>query len=315
MNPKILILSSIYDFSTDLVVLKLKEMGVPVLRLNKEYLKDYKITLNPLEPLLLVSGPDFNSEITSDIVSVFYRQPVFLRNTPPHPLNIQEQLERSQWMAFLRALSIFDSACWMNFPRETYLAESKPYQLSIAKKVGFNIPKTLVSNDSDYIKTIFNDNIIIKSLDTVLLREGNDCLFTYTTIDNIAILTDENVRATPFLIQEHLFDKIDIRVTIIGDKIFPIKILSNNKGIEGDWRITPKNKLEYVDFKLDVNLEIACRNLMKSLTLNFGAIDLIEANNSTYFIEINPTGEWGWIDDSNRQFDSTIAEWLSNPTG
>ncbi|MCL4551794.1 MAG: RimK-like protein [Bacteroidetes bacterium] len=313
MNPKILILSSIYDFSTDLVVLRLKEMQIPVLRLNREYLKDYKISLNPLQPSLFVKGPDFFAELTNEITSIFYRQPVFLRNTPSVPLSTSEQLERSQWMAFLRSLSVFVQSSWMNFPRSTYLAECKPYQLFLAKRIGFKVPSTLVSNDCKTIKDHFTDKIIIKSLDTVLLREGNDCLFTYSSLDNLESLSEENVSSTPLLAQTYLEDKIDLRVTIVGNQLYAVKILSNNKGIDGDWRVLPKNEIQYFDYCLEPQLEEFCKRLMRELDLNFGAIDLIETKSGIYFIEINPTGEWGWITDSNRQIDLSIARWLSNP--
>ena len=34
---------------------------------------------------------------------------------------------------------------------------------------------------------------------------------------------------------------------------------------------------------------------MNDLGLTFGGVDLIFANNKYYFIEVNPTGEWGWL--------------------
>ena len=49
---------------------------------------------------------------------------------------------------------------------------------------------------------------------------------------------------------------------------------------------------------------------MKSLRLNFGAIDLIKQDNKYFFIEINPTGEWGWLVDERRRIDKVIANWL-----
>jgi glutathione synthase/RimK-type ligase-like ATP-grasp enzyme len=313
MKPNILILSSNYDFSTDLVVLRLKEMQIPVLRLNREYLKDYDISLNPLKPSLFVNGPDFSFELSSEITSVFYRQPIFLRNTPSVPLSPEEQLERSQWMAFLRSLSVFSKAHWMNYPQSTYLSECKPYQLMIADQIGFKVPSTLISNDYKAIRNHFNEKIIIKSLDTVLIREGNDCLFTYSSLDKLESLTAENVSSTPLLAQEYLNDKIDLRITIVGNQIFAIKILSNNKGIAGDWRVMPKKEIQYHNYNLDAQTKFYCKQLMRKLNLSFGAIDLIETPNGIYFIEINPTGEWGWITDSERQIDLAIAQWLSNP--
>lgn len=313
MRPKVLILSGAYDFSTDFVSLRLHELGVPFVRLNREHLRKYRLTMDPLGPTLTVEGTGLSAEIGPGLISVWFRQPVFLRNTPAKPLKPAEQLERSQWSAFIRAISIFDHALWMNYPQATYLAECKPYQLLMAQRCGFQVPKTVISNDVDAIKLNFERGLVVKSLDTVLLREDNDSLFTYTTIAEKDVLDQENVSSAPLLAQEVLTEKTDVRVTAIGKKIFAVRILFKGKGIDGDWRIMPKENLEYEDIQLAPEVELSCLRLVASLDLSFGAIDLIENNRGTFFLEINPTGEWGWISEASRQIDVAIASWLAAP--
>ena len=313
MNPKVLILSGIYDFSCDLVCLRLKEFGAPFVRLNREHLQDYAISLNPTKPILSINGPGIQAEIGPELISVWFRQPIFLRNTPSQPLSPDKQLERSQWTAFMRALSVFDKAAWMNFPKATYLAESKPYQLLTAERCGFKVPQTIIGNSLDAIKSEFKDTAVIKSLDTVLIKEGKDCLFTYTTLSDLTELSNQNLSSAPLLAQKALSPKVDLRVTIVGNKLFAVKILSQNKGIEGDWRILPKDKLEYVDFQLEPETEKSVFKLTESLGLSYAAIDLVETPDGTYFIEVNPTGEWGWLSSKERQIDLAIASWLIEP--
>lgn len=121
-----------------------------------------------------------------------------------------------------------DNAAWMNWPQATYLAESKPYQLLTAHRCGFKVPKTVIGNIAS-CKT--NEQAIIKSLDTVLLREGDDCLFTYSTLTNE--LSDEESAIAPFINQEYISNKIDIRVTIIGHRLSAVRILSDGSPIAG----------------------------------------------------------------------------------
>lgn len=314
MNPHVFILSGLYDFSTDLVVLRLQRMGVPYVRLNREQLTDHSLTLDPVIPRLTIHGPAGKYVIDKNLRSVWFRQPVFLRNTPPIPLSLQEQLERSQWMAFLRALCVFRDAAWMNFPAATYLAESKPYQLSIASRCGFQIPETLVTNDAHRIRTAFPETLVVKSLDTILLRDGDDCLFTYTTLNLENELTEKNIHTAPLLAQYALKDKIDLRITVIGDDIFAVRILSHGSGIPGDWRLIPKTDLEYEDIMLTEDIAQCCFLLTRHLGLSFSAIDLIETTQGFFFIEINPTGEWGWLSTTDRPIDHAIASWLDNPS-
>jgi len=308
---KVLILSSIYDFSTDLVVLDLKKRGVPFVRLNKEQLGEYQIALDPVKPSLIINSENKTYHLNDGLKSIWFRQPVFLRNTPAHPLSVEQQLIRSQWNAFLRSLSVFSESNWMNFPQNTYLAECKPYQLKIAKQCGFSIPETIVGNDSKCINNIFQKKMIIKSLDTVLLKENDDLLFTYSTCVEPDELSQESTQLVPFIAQKYIEDKVDCRVTIIGEVIFSVKIMSNGQPVPGDWRTLSKENLEYEDYKLPEKIVSSCKRIMKNMKLNFGAIDLLITDDEIYFLEINPTGEWGWLCNNGRKIDQVISHWLS----
>ncbi len=313
MSPSALLLTTVYDFSADLVALRLEEMGVPFLRINREHFQSYRITIDPVEPSVVIYRDGELVGNSSSLKSVWFRQPVFLRNTPPIPLSPEDQLQRSQWTAFLRAFSVFDNISWMNWPQATYLAETKPYQLLVANRCGLRVPQTLVGNDSDQFQERFPCPIIAKSLDTILMREGSENLFTYTTQCDIQELTDDTVATAPLIVQECFEVKTDCRVTVVGEKVFAVKILKMGMPIKGDWRTTPKEELEYIDFKLPEMIERACKTLVRKLGLVFGAIDLLETDDGFVFLEINPTGEWGWLTNEQRQLDIEIAKWLAAP--
>ena len=313
MTPHVLILSGLYDFSTDMVAVHLENSGVPYVRLNREHLAEHRLTLDPIGPSLVVRGPSQTYNIDSHLKAIWFRQPVFLRNTPSAPLSPSEQLARSQWAAFLRGLCVFRDVAWMNFPGATYLAESKPYQLAVARRCGFQIPTTLATNDVNRVQDAFSNDLVIKSLDTVLLRDGDDCLFTYTTISKGDQLNDDTVAAAPLLAQQNLRNKTDVRITVVGDHVFAVRILSQGCGVKGDWRTVPRKDIQYHDLTLDDDVTHRCRFLTRALGLNFAAIDLIETPCDTYFIEINPTGEWGWLSSPERSIDKAIASWLREP--
>lgn len=313
MTSHVLILSSIYDFSTDLVALRLESAGVPYLRLNREEFANQHLTLDPLVPEIRVNGSGGDRIVGPSLTSVFFRQPVFLRNAPSVALTPAEQLARSQWMAFLRGLCVFAGTAWMNAPTATYLAESKPYQLAIAAQCGFNVPKTVVTNDAARIRQVFPGPLVVKSLDTVLLRDGEDCLFTYTTLNPESDLSDRTVQAVPLLAQQLLNSKTDLRVTVVGRKVFAVRILSQGRGIHGDWRTVPREDVEFRSFDLGSKLARCCRLLTARLGLSFAAIDLVETPEGPFFIEVNPTGEWGWLSSPQQPIDSAIAAWLGQP--
>jgi glutathione synthase/RimK-type ligase-like ATP-grasp enzyme len=198
----------------------------------------------------------------------------------------------------------------MNHPRETYQAEVKPYQLAIAKAVGFRVAPTLIGNDASSFGE-FAPIFVVKPLDAVYLRDGDDSLFAYTTTASLADLADR-LQAAPVIAQELLSPKVDIRVTVVGRSARAVRILQNGEPIEGDWRKTPKAVLQYEDWPLPPDISAACLDLTSRLGLSFGGIDLIEDARGIFFVEINPTGEWAWINSGSRHFDCLIAEWLAS---
>ena len=105
--------------------------------------------------------------------------------------------------------------------------------------------------------------------------------------------------------------KEDLRVTIIGDAVYAVRIVANSGAIKGDWRLVPRTELQYEDIELPADVLRACLRLTRNLGLSFAAIDLMETDCGMFFVEVNPTGEWGWIATESRPIDLNIAKWLS----
>lgn len=117
--------------------------------------------------------------------------------------------------------------------------------------------------------------------------------------------------SAPAIAQQALRDKIDMRITVVGDEVFAVRILKNSRGIEGDWRVTPKDQLSYNSFRLPLADEDRCREFARRMGLAFAAIDLVETEEGLFFIEVNPTGEWSWLVAEDRPIDAAIASWLA----
>lgn len=315
MNPAVLLLSSLYDFATDELAMRLSVADVPYLRLNREQLTEHRLSLDPVDRRLWVAGPTGTHEVGPGLRSIWFRQPVYLRNPSPKPLAPDDQLRRSQWQAFVQGLTVFTDASWMNHPAATYQAESKPYQLAAAARVGFGVPPSIIGNDAAAIRRQFPDRVAVKSVDTALFREGDEDLFTYTWLGNSGEIDDGALADAPVVAQRAFDEKIDWRVTIVGAAVVAVKVLANGAGAIGDWRRTPQEGLTFADATLPTEVAASCLRLTESLGLAFGALDLIQSDDCFYFIEINPTGEWGWLSTPERPIGSKIAKWLAAPVG
>ena len=287
-----LILSSSIDYTTDLVCIELNQRGCNYLRVNRDQLMQYKVCFNVAEKTLYVKYCDHDYYISDKTLqSVYFRAPVFIRSHKNY--TIEQQLHRSQWSSFMRNLSTFENARWINRPDKTFRAENKIYQLDVALNQGMKIPDTMVTN---YPNDINPDQLyVVKSLDTALFYEDEYEMFTYSTVIKGAELIDASLNDAPVIIQKCITNKIDLRVTVVGNRLFISSILLDGEGIEGDWRINKKSRLQYKEVSLPKAIESKIKNIMNELGLVFGGMDLAYANNEYYFIEVNPTGEWGWL--------------------
>lgn len=311
----VLILSSLADLATDRVCYHLSAKSVQFLRLNREQLPDLALRIDPLRASITCSHGGHVWRVGPRLRSVWWRQPTFLRNTPGRALSVEEQLDRSQWAALLRGLMLFDEARWFNDPAATYRAESKLYQLRAAHKLGFDVPETLVTNDNTApIPDLLGQRLALKSVDTVLLSDGQNQHFGYTIVADWSDCIDGDFHTVPVTCQALVSPKLDLRVTIIGDRLWCTTVQTDKGGIEGDWRLRPKAELVYNDHQLPAEIERLCRSLMNVLGLGYGAIDLALSADRYWFIEINPTGEWAWLDRNGRGISEAIAQELALET-
>jgi hypothetical protein len=308
-DVEILIVSDKLDFTTDYVCLELDRREANYLRINRDEFADYSISFNIDSTNLTINQNNKVSCITQpNLRSIYFRAPIYLRDIYQPKIPVKEQLYRSQWSAFLRNLVIYNKCLWINNPIATFKAENKLLQLKYAQMASLTCPTTLVANicppeieeDSDYI---------VKSIDTAVLRIKGKEAFVYSNKVKGHELKTARLSIAPVIIQDYIQPKIDLRVTVIGDSIYPVKILANGHGIEGDWR--QKKDVQFIECELPKEILKSCIELTKSLGLCFGGIDLISSDEKIYFIEINPTGEWGWlVQTAHLPIQKTVCDYL-----
>lgn len=307
---EVLILTAELDFATDRICRELCERGVRYLRLNREHIPRLGLTLDPVLPELRCSHLDQHWVIGRTLRAVWWRQGTFDRFASS-AASVEDQMIRTQGGAFMRSLMVFDEARWLNSPTATYRAETKAVQLLEAGRLGFDIPGTVMTNDPKGRWADTGDReVALKSIDTLLLRDGDDQLFGYTTLTRADLVATEELRATPATVQKAIRNKLDLRVTVLGQRWWCASIGRGGGGVEGDWRVTAKTELEIQAYDLPVDVAERCVALVRRLGLAYGAIDLAVAEDRHWFIEINPTGEWGFLD-ADRSISSAIAEELA----
>lgn len=303
----ILIISHKQDFTADYVVNKLNKQNIDYYRFNTEDLFQEKI-------LFRYNGHKFDTIIggNHNIKSVWFRR---IKLPDFSDIDVTEgEFIRNEVHSFFTNLWSILGCNWVSIPKNVYEAENKLLQLKTARKLGFNIPNTLVTTDADEIKSFYHQNsknIIIKSLsDNYVIQNGREKVIFTNKLKQNYIDKIYDYLNLPSIFQEYIEKKIEIRVTVVADKVFSAYVESqDNRKTKIDWR---REKLKFKSFKLPREISDKCVNLISEFNLSFGAIDLIlTPENEFYFLELNPNGQWAWIEfDTDQSISDSLIEIL-----
>lgn len=255
---------------------------------------------------------------TANIKSVWYRRPRYKcgsENIEIWKKTYAEDEERAVLDGLWRSLS--DDVFWLNNPFANRVAGNKLWQLSVAHSVGFDTPLTIVTNNPDTFRQFVrrNKKTVFKPISKSHIERPNDMplIFLTKVIDDLEVeIIAPRVSVTPCLLQEYIEKAFELRVTIVGDHVFATAQYSqNSEETKIDWRKDPR-KVRHERMDLPLEVEYKCKVLVKKMNLTFGAIDLIFTPDGKFvFLEINPNGQWLWIQDLvGYPISHTIAEML-----
>ncbi len=252
-------------------------------------------------PLRIEIESDGHVIDASDIDAVWWRLKPNLTNPPKNTVEFEQQkFMHREWHMSLDPLRYFLKDCfWINRRESDLMARNKPYQLNLAQEIGFKIPEGTISNSSKKIlETIESfDRFIYKPLSYYILPP-DQVLYSSVMSKEEVIEKRKNIEQAPCIFQQYLGKDFELRITIVGEKVFAVKIHSQkNKKTKLDWR---KDQLhvEYELFKLPDHINIKLLKLHQAFGLFYGAYDfIVDHLGDYYFLEVNPAGQWLWMEE------------------
>ncbi|MFR9726040.1 ATP-grasp ribosomal peptide maturase [Streptomyces sp. MS19] len=290
----VLVVTNLDDPTTDLVVDELYDRGVPVVRFDSG---DFPTTLSFAAHITPhgVRGSLTTPTRTADLArvrSMYYRRPSGF--TFPH---LDEQTAR---FAITQAryglggvLASLPDCLYVNHPHRIGDAEFKPSGLAAAVASGFHVPATLITSEPIEAREFVRRyrSVVYKPLSTPLYRV--DGVSSTVRIERVAAdEIDASVSGTAHLFQ-HVVDKVaDVRLTVMGERIFAVRI---DSGLL-DWR-TDYSKLTYSVVEVPEGVEKPIRAYLEHFGLVFGAFDFaVDAVGRWWFLECNSSGQWAWLE-------------------
>lgn len=303
----LLIISSKGDETVDYFIDKLKLSDSLYYRINTEdlHLKS-KVTVD--YQLSRIQHVFDGRLIEYDKVkSIWYRR--------PDPIVVDERLDIDKYEAdFIKReneklwggiIESIKSATWVNHPQVNIRANYKPEQLFRAKRIGLNIPKTIITDSRSTAINFLpecNGQVVVKPVSFGYIERNLPAEDTIIYTNVLSHLSDDLldcIECNPTLIQEFVDKTLDIRINYINKKFIAFAIHSQaTEENKIDFRRNNSVGLRYSEYALPEDIESKLRLLVTSYGLEFAAIDMVlDKSGTIFFLEINPNGQWAWLEE------------------
>jgi len=196
---------------------------------------------------------------------------------------------------------------WMSHPRVLRGAQWKGEQLMRAMRLGFRVPASIVTNSAEQARRFMRSldgAMIFKSMSSPTLGAEAVAPHERTSGGVGTVLVGEDmldqldaVDELSCHFQEYVPKAHELRVTVIGERVFAARIHSQDD---------PRTRIDSRDMSAPIRYEAAelapalrqrCLDFVRSYGLEYGALDLIVTpDGDTVFLENNPCGQFLYIE-------------------
>lgn len=322
MASTVLVVTALEDVTADYVIAALNEREVPVVR---------------VDPADIGPGLAFGARIGAganawtghlvtgsrevelgEVAAVYYRRPTPYAARYEHLPAQQRDFAAAEARHGLGGiLNHLHGATYVNHPGAVTAADFKPAQLQTATQLGLTIPPTLVTNDVETARKFAADHgpVIYKTFRGLPRDEdGHTGAIWAQRVDPDTF--DDSLKVTAHLFQAEIPKTGDVRVTVVGEKVFAQQIAAPDGAL--DWRRGDWDALLHAPIAVPKPVEAALHSYLAAFGLVFGCFDFAltgdgDGAEDWVFIECNPNGQWGWLPDSG-DITTAFADILSTST-
>lgn len=314
MAAPILIIAAADDWPTDRVVTELRRRGAEVFRMDTADFPQRLSLTGRIDQEADWAGGLSTEHRAVDLArvgAVYYRAPGAFR-FPDGLSGPEERFAASQARAGLGGILSTLKCRWMNHPASVARAEYKPVQLAEARNCGLLVPPTLITNRPQDVLDFADavGDVVCKPIASPVLIEDGLLKSVYTKHLKRADLHDlRGVDTTAHLFQGWVDKKHEVRLTVVGDRMFAAAIHAESDAAHEDWR-SDYGSLTYSRTSVPTPVAVGMRLLMRRLGLRYGAADFVVGPGGGWtFLEVNPCGQWDWIQGAT---DLPIAEAIAH---
>ncbi|MFJ7419715.1 ATP-grasp ribosomal peptide maturase [Streptomyces uncialis] len=299
----VLVLAARDDWPTDRIVAALTDRGTSVFRMDTaDFPGELRVTAR-IDATATWHGPLASPVRTADlseVTAVYYRAPGAF-SFPEGMSGPERRFAAAQARAGLGGLiNALDCCRWVNHPASMTRAEYKPWQLKAARDAGLVVAPTLVTHVPEAVRKFADEvggDLVCKPVASPVLIEDGTLKTVYTrrlTTDDLQDL--RGIGTTCHLFQAWIDKAHEVRLTVVGDRLFAAEVHAGSSRAHVDWR-SDYASLTYLPAVVPQTVETGVLRLMGQLGLRFAAIDFVVSPDGRWtFLEANPCGQGDWIE-------------------
>ncbi|MET7499560.1 MvdC/MvdD family ATP grasp protein [Streptomyces microflavus] len=318
--PRVLVITYALDPTADIVLRELGERGVPFWRTDLSDFPSRSTLVAELQPEGRWGGQmydELRGIDLSQVRSVWWRKPTSY-SFPDTMSGPERRFAAAQAKGALPGvLASLPGTLWVNHP-ERNADCTKPAQLAVAARAGLRVPETLITNDPQAVAPFAakcGGRIVTKVFGSIVHTEGGKRGQLYTRRVPPDQFSNPRIGLTAHLFQREITTKAcEIRVTAVAGQLFSVALLAPDGPARLDWR-RDSSTLTHRLAELPTDVAHGIRTMLRDLGLVYAAIDLIvDADGTHYLIDVNPGGQWAWIDLTREAITHALADLLEKGT-
>ncbi|WP_424644489.1 ATP-grasp ribosomal peptide maturase [Embleya sp. AB8] len=297
----VVVITAQHDATADPVVLALSERGVDVVRFDTAEF--------PARATLAASltGSGWGGALhvgtrtidLDSVTSVWWRRPGEFRLP-------------EEWTATTRAFAASEARAgllgvlgslpvrWINHPAANLAVNYKPMQLAVAATAGLDPPATIITTDPIQARTFTEYHnaagreVIYKALGGGVYTADSAAAIPTTVVDPATL--DDSISSTAVLLQERIKKAYEVRLTVVGRRMFAAAIHAGSDATRLDFR-ADYGALTYGRVSIPERIVTGVTALMERFGLLFGALDFAVSPDGRWrFFEINANGQYHWLE-------------------
>ena len=299
----LLILTTSYCWTANVLEEICAKKSIQVFRLNFDRYCDYKFLFrdNRFE-IINAQGFILRSHEITHVVSYKARLPI----EEAFPADIQ--IQDAKWVRSTLNYIVYCITKWAI--QHSCLKLWTPYEFLYPKSSQMDVATKYFSVPSYNIHWGFrmeSKDVIVKSL---IARPFDNNGFLFAKVLDVNLLSSKY----PWLTQEVADGNRDATVLYVNGRIHTFQFAEERNKLT-DWRVTQgTDKNRWMEWDAGLSFENKVRAYMTELGLKFGRLDFIIGGDAPQFLEVNPCGQFGWLDDEEQNLHREVVNAIFEPS-